>query len=115
MNIQEQMDEIMGDYHKLPTWFKRRVSEETLEKKFKDSLHTQIKVFISENGMYMSGAKIECDVFIGRVIHELFLDIYQILPYDEPLNDWYDEVFLGLKDYFSDRIKEKYKELKKFM
>ena len=113
--LQEQMDEIMGDYDKLPTWFKRRVSEETLEKKFKDSLHTQIKVFISENGMYMSGAKIECDVFIGRVIHELFLDIYQILPYDEPLNDWYDEVFLGLKDYFSDRIKEKYKELKKFM
>ena len=48
--LQEQMDEIMGDYDKLPTWFKRRVSEETLEKKFKDSLHTQIKVFISENG-----------------------------------------------------------------
>ena len=115
MNIQEQMDKIMGDYHKLPTWFKRRVSEETLEKKFTDSLHRQIRVFISENGMFMSGAKIGCDDFIGRVIHELLGEIIHLLPYNELLNDWYDEVFLGLKDYFNDRIKENYEGLRKFM
>jgi chromatin remodeling complex protein RSC6 len=114
MKLQEQMDEILGKEYKFPTWFKRRVSDDYLEKRFEDSLKKETKRFIYHNGEhFVSGAKIKCDTFVGSVIGQMMNEIHLLLQ-DIEL-DYYDEVFDGLKEYYGGRIEKKYKELKMFM
>jgi hypothetical protein len=114
MNLQEQMDEILGKEFKFPTWFKRRVSEDYLEKRFQDSLKKETKRFIHHNGEhFMTGVKIECGTFVDRVIFQMMTEIHLLLQDIE--SDYYDEAFDSLKEYYGGRIEKKYKELKMFM
>lgn len=103
MNIQEQMDKIMGDYDKLPTWFKRRVSEELLEDTFKWSLSEAKRAF------YNSASTLNYSNFEYHTIYNIISKFYKRLPDNIP--SWITGIANALIEYYGDKIMEEYQTL----
>ena len=101
--LQEQMDKIMGDYDKLPTWFKRRVSEELLEDTFKWSLSEAKRAF------YNSASTLDYSNFEYHTIYNMISKFYKRLP--DEIESWITGIANALIGYYGDKIMEEYQTL----
>ena len=101
--LQEQMDKIMGDYDKLPTWFKRRVSEELLEDTFKLSLLEAKRAF------YNSASTLNYSNFEYHTIYNMISKFYKRLP--DEIESWITGIANALMEYYGDKIMEEYQTL----
>ena len=85
----------------------RRVDQDRLEKEFEGSLSQAGDVYFKN---YNKG--ISLFQFINTVLNMLIDSIHWELYSTTPDgSQWYDNVFYALKDYFFDRIEERYIEL----
>ena len=95
---------------KLPTFIRRRVSEEDIEEEFESSLDSAREMLQREHSR--TGIKPDLDrykfIVVSMTIDGLHWQLYT--SFDENEN-WHDETFLALSDYFDDKIKKEYKHI----
>ena len=111
MNLKESIRKILKEEtKKLPTFIRRRVSEEDIEEEFESSLDSAREMFQREHSR--TGIKPDLDrykfIVVSMTIDGLHWQLYT--SFDENEN-WHDETFLALSDYFDDKIKKEYKHI----
>ena len=110
MNLKESIKRILKEETKLPAFIRRRVSQEDIEEEFESSLDSAKEMFQREYSR--AGTKPDLDrykfVVISMTIDGLHWQLYT--SFDENEN-WHDETFSALSDYFDDKIKKEYQHL----
>ena len=111
MNLKESIRRILKEEtKKLPAFIRRRVSEEDIKEEFESSLDSAREMFQREYSRV--GTKPDLDrykyVVISMTMDGLHWQLYT--SFDENEN-WYEETFSALSDYFDDKIKKEYQYL----
>ena len=110
MNLQESIRKVLREESKLSPLIRRRVPQDDLEREFKESLDMSSNMLRNVNngsGEIMSLNRF-INVTISILIDGIHHDLYSTI---RPEKEWYYEVKESLKDYYRDRIEDRYEKL----
>ena len=110
MNLQESIRRILREEIGLNTIIRRRVLYDDLEREFEESLEMSSNML--RNKYKNSGEILTLERFIdvttSILMDGIHYEIYSSMPADY---QWYGEAVESLKNYFRDRIENKYRTL----
>ena len=110
MNLQESIRRILREETELLLFLKRRVSPEELEREFEESLEMSSNML--RNKYKNSGEILTLERFIdvttSILMDGIHYDIYSSMPEG---SQWHGKVVENLKNYFINRIKNRYRKL----
>ena len=109
-NLQESIKRILREESKLSPLIRRRVPQDDLEREFKESLEmaTNMLFNLNNNGGGIMTLDRFIVVTISILIDGIHHDLYSTI---RPEKEWYNEVKESLKDYYRDRIEDRYLKL----
>ena len=110
MNLQESIRRILREESKLSLLIRRRVPHDDLEREFEESLDMSSNML--RNKYNNSGEILSLERFIdvttSILMDGIHYDIYSTTPNEY---QWYDDVVENLKNYFRNRIVNRYRKL----
>jgi hypothetical protein len=111
INLKESIRIILKEEtKKLPAFIRRRVSQEDIEEEFESSLDSAREMFQREYSR--TGTKPDLDrykfIVVSMTIDGLHWQLYTSFDENE---DWHQETFSVLSEYFDDKIKKEYKRI----
>ena len=109
MNLQENIKRILREETQLPTFIRRRIPFDELEKEFIESFDFAYNLIKRRKLLSIH----ELNELIRTTITVLIDSIHSVLHSTMPENsEWYDNVYNVLREYYEDRIIQMYDEKK---
>ena len=110
INITENIRKVLREENSLLPMIRRRVSQDHLEREFKESLDVASEMLKRNYKVYGDVMSLDrfIEITVSTLIDGIHYEIYSTTPLD---SEWYDDVIGSLKNYYRHRIGVRYSQI----